>query len=206
MGPAIEGLQRICLKLYAAEPGISDQVFVPIFHDWIRDQALEDLVLFDVADYAHVPESPGIVLVTHEASFSLDRSDGLFGLLAQRRVDGSGVAADMIATTLRHALQVAAKLEGDPRLSGKLGFDRSRVLIAANDRLRAPNTDEGYHAFEPVVRAAIGAVFADSAPRVTRVTNDPRDRLAADVRVGAALLLSPPMKLCSPLNTGGHRI
>ena len=99
MGPAIEGLQRICLKLYAAEPGISDQVFVPIFHDWIRDQALEDLVLFDVADYAHVPESPGIVLVTHEASFSLDRSDGLFGLLAQRRVDGSGVAADMIATT-----------------------------------------------------------------------------------------------------------
>ena len=191
MGPAIEGLQRICLKLYAPEPGIGDQAFVPIFHGWIRDQALEDLVLFDVADYAHVPESPGIVLVTHEASFSLDRSDGLFGLLAQRRVDGSGGAADMVATTLRHALQVAAKLEGDPRLSGKLVFDRSRVVIEANDRLRAPNTDDGYRAFEPVLRAAVEAVFADSAPKVTRVTNDARDRLAAEVLVGAAATLAP---------------
>ena len=67
MGHAIAGLQRICVKLYAPEPGIGDQDFVPIFHDWIRDQSLANLVLFDVADYAHVPESPGIVLVTHEA-------------------------------------------------------------------------------------------------------------------------------------------
>ena len=191
MGPAIEGLQRICIKLYAPEPGIDDQAFVPIFHEWIRDQAIDNLVLFDVADYAHVPESPGIVLVTHEASFALDRSDGLFGLLAQRRINGSDEAADMIATTLRHALQVAAKLEEDPRLAGKLVFDRSRVLIEANDRLRAPNTDEGYGALEPAVSTAIKAVFSDSTPRVTRVNNDPRDRLAADVRVGVAATQAP---------------
>ena len=191
MGRTIEGLQRICLKLYAPEQGIGDQAFVPIFHEWIRDQALENLVLFDVADYAHVPESPGIVLVTHEASFSLDRSDGLFGLLAQRRVNGSGEAADMIATTLRHALQVAAKLEDDPRLAGKLAFDRSRVMIEANDRLRAPNTDEGYRTLEPVVSTAIKAVFSDSTPKVTRVNNDPRDRLAANVSVGAAATQAP---------------
>ena len=191
MGSAIEGLQRICIKLYAPEPGIDDQAFVPIFHEWIRDQAIDNLVLFDVADYAHVPESPGIVLVTHEASFALDRSDGLFGLLVQRRVNGSDEAADMIATTLRHALQVAAKLEEDPRLAGKLVFDRSRVLIEANDRLRAPNTDEGYGALEPVVSTAIKAVFSDSTPRVTRVNNDPRDRLAADVRVGVAATQAP---------------
>ena len=49
MGPAIEGLQRICIKLYAPEPGIDDQAFVPIFHEWIRDQAIDNLVLFDVA-------------------------------------------------------------------------------------------------------------------------------------------------------------
>ena len=191
MAPAIEGLQRICVKLYAPEPGVGDQTFIPIFHEWIRDQAIDNLVLFDVADYAHVPESPGVVLVTHEASFSLDRSGGLFGLLAQRRVNGSDEAADIIATTLRHALQMAAKLEEDPRLAGKLAFDRSRVLIEANDRLRAPNTDEGYGALEPVVSTAIKAVFSDSTPRVTRVDNDPRDRLAADVRVGVAATQAP---------------
>ena len=157
-------------------------------------------MLFDVADYAHVPESPGIVLVTHEASFSLDRSDGLFGLLAQRRVNGSGEAADMIATTLRHALQVAAKLEDDPRLAGKLAFDRSRVMIEANDRLRAPNTDEGYRTLEPVVSTAIKAVFSDSTPKVTRVNNDPRDRLAANVSVGGCGHAGPLKPCPIPLN------
>jgi len=111
--------------------------------------------------------------------------------MAQRRVNGSGEAADMIATTLRHALQVAAKLEDDHRLTGKLAFDRSRVMIEANDRLHAPNTDEGYRALEPVVSTAIRAVFSDSTPRVTRVTNDPRDRLAADVRVGVTATRAP---------------
>jgi hypothetical protein len=186
MGLAIEDLQRICVKLYAPDPGVGDQAFIPIFHQWIRDRTIGNLVLFDVADYAHVPESPGVVLVTHEASFSLDRSDGLFGLLAQRRVNGSEGAADMIATTLQQVLQVAAKLEEDPRLGGKLEFDRSRIMVEANDRLRAPNTDEGYRALEPVVSTAIKAVFSDSTLRVTRVNNDPRDRLAADVSVEIA--------------------
>jgi hypothetical protein len=81
---------------------------------------------------------------------------------------------------------VAAKLEEDPRLGGKLEFDRSRIMVEANDRLRAPNTDEGYRALEPVVSTAIKAVFSDSTLRVTRVNNDPRDRLAADVSVEIA--------------------
>ena len=178
-----EGLQRICVKVYAAEPGIGDQVYVPIFQEWIRDQVFDDLVLFDVADYAHVPDSPGIVLVTHEAGFSLDRSDGRFGLLAQRRVDGRGDPVETVASTLRQVLQVAAKLEADPRLGGKLKFDRSTLRIEANDRLRAPNTEDGYRVLEPVVRKAVASVLPDKAPKVTRVANDPRDRLAAEVRV-----------------------
>ena len=183
MANANEGPQRICMKLYAAETGIGDHVYVPIFQEWIRDQALDSLVLFDVADYAHVPDSPGIVLVTHEATFALDRSDGRFGLLAQRRVNGKGDAVDTVASTLRQMLQVASKLEADPRLGGKLEFDRSVIRIEANDRLRAPNTEEGYRVLEPVVKKAVTAVLADKAPKVSRVPNDPRDRLAADVRV-----------------------
>ena len=185
MGEAIEHLQRICIKLYASEPGIGDQVFVPIFHDWIRNHAVEGVVLFDVADYAHVPDSPGIVLVSHEVHFSLDRSDGRFGLLVQRRVDGNGGARGVIAVMLRHGLEVATKLERDPRLAGKLKFDTSSVRIEANDRLRAPNTDGAYRAFGPLVRAAVAEIWGDRNLRVTRVTNDPRDRLAADVRIGA---------------------
>lgn len=179
----IDDLQRVCVKIYAPDPGLDDQVFVPIFHEWIRNHALDGLVLFDVADYAHVPESPGVVLVAHEAHFSMDRSDGRFGLHVQRRVDMGAPSLDVIATTVRQALQVVDKLESDPRLAGQLRFDRSTLRVEANDRLRAPNTDDGWRAFEPVVAAAVSAASGGAGATVTRVPNDPRDRLAADVKV-----------------------
>jgi hypothetical protein len=180
--PAIAELQRICVKIYATEASVGDQEFVPIFHEWIQSRALPGLVLFDVADYAHVPHSPGVVLVTHEAHFALDRSDGRFGLLAQRRVDLGAPSTDVIATTVAQVLRVVDKLESDPRLAGRLRFDRTTLRVEANDRLRAPNTDEAWRAFEPVVKAAV-ARAGGGDPVVRRVQNDPRDRLAADVGV-----------------------
>ena len=180
----IEGLQRVCVKLYAPEPkGMSDQVFVPIFHEWISTRALSDVVLVDVADYAHAPDSPGIMLVGHEVSFAMDRADGRYGLLAQRRAGSGGDTVEAIAATLRQALRAAARLERDPRLVGRLEFETGLVRVEANDRLRAPNTDDGYDAFEPYVRRAVEAVFGGRALRLTRVANDPRDRLAVEVRL-----------------------
>ncbi|HUE97146.1 MAG TPA: hypothetical protein VMN39_10825 [Longimicrobiaceae bacterium] len=185
--PSLDGFFRVCVKLYSPEPkGIESDAaaFVPIFHEWIREGTL-DLVLFDVADYAHAPDSPGIMLVTHEASFALDRSDGRFGLFVQRRTPIEGDAVHAIAATLRHAIQVACMLERDPRLEGRLKFDAARPRIEANDRLRVPNTDEGFRTFAPAVQAALGAVYPGREIRIARVENDPRDRLTLDVRVAA---------------------
>jgi len=183
----MEGLSRICVKIYADEPrGIDDAaVYVPIFHEWIRDQPF-DLVLFDVADYAHVPDGPGIVLVAHEAHFAVDRSDGSFGLLAQRRVPASGTPVEAMARTIRHALQIAGKLERERRLRGRLKFQPSRLRIEINDRLRGPNTSEAYEAIAPLVRDAVVAVCGDRNVQVSRVDNDPRDRLALDVVIDGA--------------------
>jgi hypothetical protein len=179
----MDGFYRVCTKIYGPEPvGIPDdaEAFVPIFHEWIRAKVF-DAVLFDVADYAHVPDGPGIMLVTHEAAFALDRSDYRFGLLAQRRtsIEGDGVTA--IVRTVRLMLEVAAKLQTDPRLAGKLSFDRSTIRVESNDRLRAPNTDEGAIAFEPLVRRALEQVFPGGVASIRRVTSEPRDRLALDV-------------------------
>ncbi|HUE97321.1 MAG TPA: hypothetical protein VMN39_11720 [Longimicrobiaceae bacterium] len=181
---------RACVKLYASEPGGEGtrdaELFVPVFHDWIRDGAL-DMVAIDVADYAHVPDSPGIMLVAHEAAFALDRSDGRFGLFVQRRTPSDGGPVAAVATTLRHALQVAARLEREPRLSGILKFEAAALRIEANDRLLLPNSEEGYAAFEPIVREAIAQVFPGSSIGIERIENDPRDRLAVAVRTGAAV-------------------
>jgi hypothetical protein len=183
----VDGFFKVCVKLYAREPeGVEDaELFVPIFHEWIRDRVF-DLVLFDVADYAHAPDSPGIVLVTHEAHFAMDRSDERFGLLAQRRVRFVGSPAEGTAATLRQLLAVAAKLEAHPRVEGKVRFDATRIRFEANDRLRLPNDDEGYRAFEALVAEAMGAVFPGRAIQVSRVANDPRDRLALEVRLEGA--------------------
>ena len=180
------GFFRAVVKLYSDEPeGIESDAaaFVPIFHEWIRGNAIPEMMLFDVADYAHAPVSPGIMLVAHEASFALDRSDGRFGLLAQRRTAFDGTPAEAIATTLRQALKVAGMLERDPRLHGKLKFDATHPRIEANDRLRVPNTDEGLQTFLPIVQEALSAVYPGHETKVTRVENDPRDRLAVQVKV-----------------------
>jgi hypothetical protein len=173
----IDQLQRVCVKLYAAEPGIADDAFVPIFHEWIRDRAL-DGVLIDVADYTHVPDSPGVMLITHDATFSLDRSDGRFGLLVQRRRPAEGDASEAIATALRQALAVADRLEADGRLAGRLAFDRASVRVDANDRLRAPNSEAGFDGLREFVRAGVGRVFPTASVHVARVATDPRERLA----------------------------
>jgi hypothetical protein len=181
----LDGFYRVCVKIYANEPeGVKDaDLFVPIFHEWIRDRVF-DLVLFDVADYAHTPESPGIVLVTHEAHFAMDRSDGRFGLLGQRRVRFAGGASGAVAATLGQVLEFAAKLEQDPRVAGKIKFDAAKIRLESNDRLRYPNDEPGYRAFEALVRDALATAFPGRrAETVSRVANDPRDRLALEVRL-----------------------
>lgn len=175
-------LQRVCAKVYAEEAlGVSDDVFVRIFHEWIRERAL-DHVLIDVADYTHAPASPGVMLVSYETTFALDRADGRFGLLVQRRRPVQGGAPVAIATAMRHALATAELLERDPRVAGKVRFERSAVRVEANDRLRAPNTAEAFAALEPFVCAAAADVFPHRVAAVSRVVNDPRDRLAIEVR------------------------
>ena len=178
----MSGVGRVVAKIYSPDPAVPDAHFVPVFHAWIRKRALGS-VLLDVADYAHVPEGPGVVLVGHDTTFSLDRSDGHFGLAAQRRRPFVGDATDGVVVTLQALFTVADALEREVR-DANLSLNRTRIRIEANDRLRAPNTDEGFKSFEPVVSAAAQRLFADREIKVERLANDRRERLAVDVVVG----------------------
>ncbi len=196
----IDGLFRVCVKIYASEHEIEDdaELFVPIFHEWIREQTF-DLVMLDVADYAHAPVSPGIMLVCHEVSFALDRADGRFGLLAQRRIPIDGDAVDAIDTTVRQVVELAARLEEDSRVAGKLRFDPSILRIEANDRLLAPNSDDGFREFAPLVRKGVHRACGGSEPIVERVENDPRDRLAVEARLDSASNIQEQLAALTPV-------
>ena len=60
------------LKLFLQDAGQVDLAdFIPVFHDWIQDQSLDEL-LIDVVDYRHVHDGPGVMLIAHDAHYAID--------------------------------------------------------------------------------------------------------------------------------------
>ena len=138
------------LKLFLDDAsGVELEEFIPVFHDWIQTQQLAEL-LIDVADYRHVPQGPGVVLIAHDAHYVMDLTDARLGLLYSRRREThpSRCAIRSIGERLRSvwhcALTACQRLEAHPALHGRLRFRGNELLLRCNDRLRAPNTSATY--------------------------------------------------------------
>ncbi len=173
---------KIIVKLLVADDTFSPAEFVPVFHRWIQEQSFPDHLLIDVADYAHVPDGPGTLLVTSEANIHMDRTDGLLGLMYVRKLPIAG-ATDVNAVlhgVFAHALKAADLLEKDPALAGQLRFRTDEVSVRFNDRLLTPNTPETIADFGPHVAVAAEQLFGGPV-KVTPHNTSPRQLL--DLRV-----------------------
>jgi hypothetical protein len=121
-----------------ARPTVALENAIPVFHRWIQERALDELMV-DVADYTHVPEGPGVVLVCHDAIYSLGRSGGELGLLYSRRHETHPALGpitsldDRLASVFRRALDACARLERESDLAG-LSFPGHRFELVVNDR------------------------------------------------------------------------
>lgn len=179
-------LDRFCLKFFA-QPGadVDDAVFIDIFHEWIRLKKLGG-VLLDVADYRHVPGGPGVMLITHEINFAMDYTEGRFGLLAQRKLGHETGHQARILELARATVAFGALLETDPRLAGRLKLEAGRFHYQSNDRLLAPNTASAFNEIQPDLQAAAEIIYPGRPVTITRVNNDPRDRLTIIVDSGQA--------------------
>lgn len=161
-------MHRLGIKFFAADPAsIRLEAFIPLFHGWIQRQAVPDHLLIDVHDYSHIQGGPGILLVAHEANFSLDMSGGRPGLFYYRKTPAA------LPLTLRHALGTCRLLEKDAGMQ----FKMDEMLLVANDRLEAPNDDATFTQFKSMLAAAIQEVFP-GAFSLTRVSTDPKERLS----------------------------
>ncbi len=180
-------IERFALKFFA-RPGaeIDDAIFIDIFHEWIRLRRLSG-VLLDVADYRHVPEGPGIMLITHEINFSMDYAGGRFGLFAQRKRGGGLTHQARLLDLVRATAEFGALLEADSRVAGRLSLEAGAFHYLSNDRLALPNSEAGFTAVQPDLVAAAGHVYADQTTTITRIENDPRDRLTILVDSGQSL-------------------
>ncbi len=173
---------RIGVKLYAEDPEAIDlPAFIPLFHGWIQERSL-DGVPIDVADYAHVPDGPGVMLIGHEADRSLDLGEGRPGALYQRKRDGEGTLEDRVAAAIEAADRLADAIEDEPAAGG-VRFGRDELLIRVTDRLTAPNDDATLDALRPAIEAALARTRPGRAASIERVTEDPRGPLRARVQL-----------------------
>lgn len=153
-------LQHINVKLLLDDAqDIEPEVIIPVFHRWIQGQVCEELLL-DVANYAHVPNGPGVVLIGHEADYGLDNTDGRLGIRYNRKAVLPGDNQDKLRQSLTAALLAAQRLQEDNSLNGKFHFNGRDIEIAVNDRLLAPNDDATRQTLEPEIRGALSDLFA----------------------------------------------
>lgn len=176
--------QHINVKLYLKNPeAIDPHQFNPVFQNWIRNKVTSDLLL-DVADYLHVPEGPGMVLVGLECDFALDQTDGRWGLKYNRKKSLEGSDTDRLEAALREALAACQRLESDESLQPKPEFSTNELEIFINDRALAPNTAETAQAFEPLLKTTLEKLYGDNESS-WKLPQDPRERFGVTVKTSS---------------------
>jgi len=172
-------LHRLSAKVFLAPGSTVDAAKVsPMFHRWIRGNPVEGL-LIDVADYTHVPDGPGVLLIGHQGDYAIDETDGKPGLLYVRKRDhAEGDLKAKLAQVLRHALTACREVEADEKVG--LTFAKGSLEIAFLDRLRVPNTPASVEPLRAQVAAAISELLGTPAT-VTAKSADPRACVAFTV-------------------------
>jgi len=169
-------VQHINVKIFALQPAAIDLGdAIGVFHRWIQDKVVPEL-LIDVADYRHVPAGPGVMLIAHEANYSLDTSGGRLGLLYNRKRAEDGTTAGKLRQAYDAALAATKRLEQEPPFRGKLKFDPQDCEVIFNDRLLTPNDDATRRTIAPELKAAFAGLWGDDAIDVEPI-GEPRDRL-----------------------------
>jgi hypothetical protein len=154
-----------------------------LFHGWIQET---DGVYHDVADYSHMQDGPGILLVADSANVSVDEGDHRRGLLFSQKNPLDGSNHEKLAAVLRAALEHCRKLENETRLKEPIRFSGNEITIAINDRLRAPNTDDTFNEVRSDIEALAQQLFGGAAFTLDR---------DADARKRFNVTLRTPQKL-----------
>ena len=182
-------VQHINVKFYLENPETADLAeYATVFNTWIQNQRLEEL-LIDVADYLHVHHGPGIMLIGHEADYSLDHRAGRLGLLYNRKAQVEGTTQEKLTQAVRAALTVAQILEKENGLK----FNGSEVQMVVNDRLLVPNTVDTFAELEPEIKYFFNQLYDGSEYSLSH-NRDPRERFTVDVKTAFSFSVDALLK------------
>jgi hypothetical protein len=170
-------VQHINIKLFIENPdSVNLADYSAVFNNWIQRQVTEEL-LVDVADYLQVHHGPGILLIGHEADYSLDNKAGRLGLLYNRKKQLEGTTQEKLAQAARAVLTAAQLLEKENGLK----FNTREIQVLVNDRLLVPNTIETFVTLEPELRTFFDKLYGGTEYKISYKT-DPRERFTFEIK------------------------
>ncbi len=173
--------EKLQVKFFAKpNAAFRAEAVLPVFHRFIREHAFDELMI-DVADYKHVSQGPGIVLIGDANDYYLDEGEARPGLLFSRKRHGSGPEG-RLREAFQRALRACVLLEGAPELGGKLRFATDEVLVRVPDRLRAPNNEPSFLELSREVSALVDGLYGTGAYAIVR---GPAAPAALELRVKA---------------------
>jgi hypothetical protein len=176
---------KLQLKIYATPESaraLDPEAFIPVFHRWIKQRLLPELVI-DVANYLHVPNGPGVVLIGHGSDYFMDQGEGRLGLLHNRKRAGLA-AGERLGDLARRTFHAASLLAQDPALAGKLKFATGELLFKINDRLGAPNDEATFASLRPELEALADKLYPGA--RTLERAGSAKDLFSARIKSTAA--------------------
>ena len=165
-------LQRVDVKLLLDTPQNPDlDPFLVIFDRWRkREDHASDWV--DLADYAHMPTGPGILIAGKRDRFAINLNPPGPGLLTSVRTGLQGGLEDRFREAFRRARALTSAVLTEPEFPSAFQVIEHAWEVCVNDRLQFPNTDESDSVVRPALAAAVGV-----EPSSLQRHADPRGRL-----------------------------
>jgi hypothetical protein len=176
-------LQHINLKFFIENvASLNLESFHGVFNKWIQKSLTNDL-LVDVAEYLHVSNGPGIMLIGHSANYSLDLTAGRLGLLYNRKEQVEGTNKQKLAQAAHAALSAMQILEKENRVR----FIGNEVQLIINDRLLTSNTAKTFSELKSDLESFFGTLFKGADVTLVHSSlSEPRARFTLDVKSASA--------------------
>jgi hypothetical protein len=173
-------LQKFGVKLFInANESYNSKEFIPVFHNWIQDKIIDDHLLIDVADYSHIPDGPGVMLISHEGNFSLDQENQQPGIMYMRKTEIAGSFKERFNTVLSTVIK-AANLVSDININKQVDFKPNLFRFITNDRLYAENTANNQDLYKEKIQNVLDGKYPDHQFEFEDVS-DENERLAFTV-------------------------
>ena len=149
-------LQRIDVKLLLDTPPHPDiDAFLVIFDRW-RQRKDHPCDWVDLADYAHMPSGPGILIAGKRDRFAIDLNPPGPGLLTSTRAGLEGTLEDRFREAFRRARELSRSVLAEPEFPAGFAVSAEGWEIYINDRLALPNSEASDALVRPALAAALG--------------------------------------------------